>query len=93
MTNRLFDRRTPILNSRNFERPVNFTLKEQLAFTAELESQLLEFERRFVNNSCAPLVPRQRINAASSVTGNACEPCTYDDFGLVEGLELDVSWM
>ena len=93
MTNRLFDRSTSDLNSRNSVRPFNFALKQQLAFDAELESQLLELEQRFVSKPCVPLLPEQRMNTASTATDDACEPCTYDDFGLVEGLELDVSWM
>lgn len=89
MINRVFPERagSPFsFTGRNFARPFDFATKEQLAFAIELERQLLELEQRFANKACADPIPQQRM-------GGDCEPCTYDDFGLVEGLELDVSWM
>ena len=93
MTNRLFDHSTSLLSSRSSVRPFNFALKQQLAFAAEIEAQLLELEQRFASEPCTALFPQQRMDAAASAINDAYEPCTYDDFGLVEGLELDVSWM
>ena len=96
MINRFFDRPNFYSNgysSENSELPFNFALKQQLLFADDLEEQLLELERRFATKPCPPPIPQQRIDAAAFTTESACEPCTYDDFGLVVGLELDVSWM
>lgn len=96
MINRIFARSKSNFNSRNSERPFNFTLKQQLAFDAEMDQQLLDLERRFTSDQCAICFAQQQLNTAASATDGsdgASEPCTYDDFGLVEGLELDVNWM
>ena len=96
MINRLFARPNSSLSyltRRNPVRPFNFALKQQLAFVADLEAQLQELELRFASNSCPPPIPQQRIDAAAYEPEDVNEPCTYDDFGLVEGLDLDVSWM
>ena len=105
MTNRIFARSNSNVVSRNselnFEQPFNFALKHQLAFSAELESQLLKLEQRFLSNLCTLPTVQQRLSLgvtaivsdANVSDAGAIEPCTYDDFGLVEGLELDVHWM
>ena len=93
MTNRILDRSTSNVTRRNSELPFNFALKQQRAFVTELEQDLLELERRFTSNQCALCFAQQALNNATTATDSASEPCTYDDFGLVEGLDLDVSWM
>ena len=90
--NFLFNRRH-IESSENSERPFNFAAKQQLMFAADLEEQLVELEQRYVSKPCASPVPQQRINTAVATADSDCEPCTYDDFGLVVGVELDVCWM
>lgn len=96
MTNRFFDRQNSCfrdLNRRNSVRPFNFAFKQQRAFVAELEQQLLELEKQFATQRCVPPIPQQRTSTAVSASDSQCHRCTYDDFGLVEGLDLDVSWM
>ena len=93
MTNRIFGRSTKIFARRNFVRPFDFDLKQQLVFSAELDQELRELERRFTSKQCAICFVQQDLGTAATASEGASEPCTYDDFGLVEGLDLDVSWM
>ena len=104
MTNRIFtrsnsnfaNRSSDLIPKLNSEQPFNFAVKRQLAFSAELETQLLELEQHFVSNLRALPSAQQRLSSAAVAIvsdDNACGPCTYDDFGLVEGIDLDVHWM
>ena len=91
MINSIFDRSKSKFTHRNSERPFDIAGKQQLAFAADLEQELRELERRFTSNFCALSFDQQ--NADATTTQGVSEPCTYDDFGLVEGLALDVDWM
>jgi len=91
MTNRLYSRPKTNFTNPQPERPFNFAKEQHLTFAADLDGQILELEQRFASKTCAPPIPQQRISTASSNAES--EPCTFDDFGLVQGLEIDVSWM
>ena len=103
MTNRLltrlasnFTRLTSNSNNSNSEPPFNFARDQHVTFTADLDRQMLQLEKRHGNKADAPPIPQQRISTVASTVENAdgeFEPCTFDDFGLVQGLEIDVSWM
>ena len=89
MTNRLFPRPTSNFTNLNSQAAFNFDPEQHHAFAAELDRQILELENRHAIKTCAPPVPQERIGAADG----EYESCTFDDFGLVQGLEIDVSWM
>jgi len=93
MTNRLFARPASNFTHPQPERPFNFAKEQHLIFTADLDGQILELEQRFASKTCASPIPQQRISTASSNADNEPEPCKFDDFGLVQGLEIDVQWM
>ena len=93
MTNRFFSRPTSNFTTPQPERPFNFSKEQHLTFTADLDGQIFELEQRFASKTCTPPIPQQRLGTVASNTDGECEPCTFDDFGLVQGLEIDVSWM
>lgn len=93
MTNRLFAHVASNFTNTNPEPPFKFARKQHLTFTADLDGQILELEQRHASKACAPPIPQQRIGIAASTTDGECEQCTFDDFGLVQGLEIDVQWM
>ena len=93
MTNRFFSRPTSNFTTPQTERPFNFTKEQHLTFTADLDGQIFELEQRFASKTCTPPIPQQRLGNVASDTDGEFEPCTFDDFGLVQGLEIDVSWM
>lgn len=92
MTNRLFPRPASNFTNLSSERPFNFDQEQHLTFTADLDGQLLELEKRHAIKKCATPIPQQRINTVASTDGEYA-PCAFDDFGLVQGLEIDASWM
>ena len=94
MTNRFFSRPTSNFTNPRPERPFYFATEQHLTFSADLDGKILELEQRHTSKTCASPIPQQRINTASSnADSSKSEPCTFDDFGLVQGLEIDVSWM
>jgi hypothetical protein len=93
MINRLSARPGSSFTNSNSERPFDFAREQHLKFSADLDGQILELEQRHALQTCAPQIPQQRINTNASTAHDEREPCTFDDFGLVQGLEIDVSWM
>ena len=93
MANRLFERFNSSFTNSNSQRARNFSRTEHLLFAAVLDGQLLELEKRHTNQTCAPPDPQQRISDTLPADPQTTERCSFDDFGLVEGLEIDVSWM
>lgn len=93
MTNRLFPRPESNFTNFNSQRPANSSRQQHLAFAADLERQILEFEQRHAMQTCDPSIPQQRISNVASTAHAESEPCLFDDFGLVQGLEIDVRWM
>ena len=93
MINRLFARATSNITIPNSEHPFHFAKEQHLKFSADLDGQMLELERRHACKTCAPLIPQQRINTVEPIVECPVESVTYDDFGLVQGLQIDVSWM
>lgn len=89
MTNRLFPRPTSNFTNLNSEQPFNFDPEQHNTLAADLDRQMLELEKRYAIKTCAPPILQERIGAADV----EYESCTFDDFGLVHGLEIDVSWM
>jgi len=69
---------------------VFYSREQHLTFTADLDEKILVLEHRHTNKTCVPAIPQQRISTVEPTTD---EPCTFDDFGLVQGLEIDVRWM
>jgi hypothetical protein len=102
MINRLFDRSFGRQNF-SFDRgvfrgaedpplPFEFALKQDLAFAADLQQQLLKLEERFAREACSHRDAHNSVLAEPALDCR-CQRCTYDDFGLVEGLDLDPNWM
>ena len=89
MTNRLFPRPTSKFTNLNSEAAFNFDPEQHRAFAADLDGQMLELEKRHAIKTCAPPIPQERMGAEHG----KYDSCTFDDFGLVQGLEIDVSWM
>lgn len=93
MINRLFARPQSNFTHPNSQRPVNFARERHLTFAADLDRQMLECEQRHAVKTYVPSIPRHRIGTAASTPHVEIESCMFDDFGLVQGLEIDVRWM
>lgn len=81
MINRIFTNPKSNLAVLNTDHSFSFSRKQQLATFVKLDEQMLKFEKRYLCRTPAS-------HASSTI-----EPCTYDEFGLLAGVELDVSWM
>ena len=92
MTNRFFPSHVTVFPNCVADSKPGFDKDQYQALSIELDLQLLELEQR---QSCKTIIfqDRQENVAATVGAGSETEPCTYDDFGLVQGLEIDVSWM
>jgi hypothetical protein len=93
MTNRIFAQPESHPTVPNSERPINFHYEQHFAFAADLDRQLLELEQIHAVNPCDCSIPQQRTSTAASTARVEVEPCRFDDFGLVQGLEIDVRWL
>jgi len=57
-----------------------------------MEALMLALEQRHVSEKCASF-ERRRVSDVSPIAKDQFEPCAFDDFGLVQGLEIDARWM
>ena len=88
----MIDRPTSPPSNPNSERPLNFAGRHHLRFSVEMEALMLALEQRHVSEKCASF-ERRRVSDVSPIAKDQFEPCAFDDFGLVQGLEIDARWM
>jgi len=93
MTNRFFARPVTYFAISRFDLTLRFNDDRHQAFGAELAEQLVELEQRQEGHTSMLLVDQKTAAASDNPCGDADQPCTYDDFGLVQGLEIDVRWI
>ena len=65
----------------------------KLNFAGLNTERLFNFGREQQFACFSKLEQRYLFKASASQANRTVEPCTYDDFGLVVGVELDVSWI
>ncbi len=93
MTNRFFDHANSNLLNPTSERPFKFARQQHLELSAKIDGLMLELERRYSSEKRVAPIARDRFSTVMFTTDDVPEPSQFDDFGLVQGLEIDVRWM